>query len=113
MEVDTPAEIKELRVEAVIIRCGCGDPLVKHPRDLLGNMMPCPTPRAYAIGGGPDVALDDPRITCGCGAGGHEAGLLCPNPIAKNHAGTIAYRSSNPFKQFVWNMRQALKGQTS
>lgn len=31
---------EEASIQAVVIRCGCGDPLALHPND------PCPTPRA-------------------------------------------------------------------
>lgn len=37
---------QEVSIEAVVTRCGCGDPLRLHGRDEQGGLLPCPTPRA-------------------------------------------------------------------
>lgn len=58
-------------IQAVVIRCGCGDPARIHPGD-----NPCPTPRAMEDLG----TISYWHRDCGCGDALSHAYEPCPTP---------------------------------
>lgn len=89
----------EASIEGVVIRCGCADPMSHAVLQL-----PCPTPRAYAIGAGPDLALTNKRIVCGCGDKQSHDGGLCPHPRTRNHE-YLAYWHRSSLRRLWWRIK--------